>query len=343
MTQSGRLDFTIPAYQTRSYMVTFAPTAEGLQTGDITVTSNISGYESITVPVSGLGYVNNPPAVSNINIAGIPVPTMMQTATYTFTDPDSDAEGPSTYQWYRITPPSTEPVAIANATALTYRLVLADVGSHIAFKVSPIDQHLMPGLPVMSEPSPIIEPLPAPQDLDAQVIENRDVLLNWVRPNYFDRDLLGYRIFRNNLPINVINNVNITTFTDTWLDPGEYQYWVTSVFTNPVSQSGPSNIVTINIVSNNDETTPVVESMQVYPDPFKTNTTVNITTKANAAVEASVFNIKGQLVQKLKGTTNSNGNVSLRLDRNACMISGLYFVKVTTPNGSHTQKVMVLQ
>lgn len=339
---AARLNFSIPPHSSASYNVKFLPTATGDITANITITSNMPENENLTIPVTGYGFLDTAPVVTEVIVSGVPVVTMLQTATYTYTDADNDVEGASSYQWYRTTPPSTTPVAIDGANTVTYRLTQADIGSYITFEVLPRDSHTMPGTAVSSTPTSLIEVLPAPQNLTAQVIENHDVQLTWQAPNHFTRDFLGYRVFRGGLAISVINNPSTTTFTDTWLNPGEYQYWVTSVFTNPVSQSDPSNVVTVNITSNEDDVTPILESVQVYPNPFSVNATVFVNSKANTPVEVDVFNIKGQLLHKMAATTNQNGSASLALERSDTLVPGLYFLKVNTASGSHTRKVLLL-
>lgn len=344
ITPTGRLDFTIPPYQSRTFNISFDPVAVGDQTGNIVITSNFPDYENITIPVSGYGFYNTAPSVSDVTISGVPVVTIIQTASYTFNDADMDAEGNSIYQWYRITPGVTDPIPITDATGLTYRIQSVDIGSQIAFKVTPLDIHNMPGTPVVSIPTPIIEPLPAPQNLTAQILNtNYDIQLNWEPPAPFNRDFLGYRIFRNNLIINTINNPNVTTFTDTYVYPSTYSYWVTSVFSNPISQSEPSNVVTINLTSNEDNVVPVLETVNIYPNPFNNVSNLEVKSAANSDVDVSIHNIKGQVVHKYYSKTDGSGNANIVLTKSDNMLPGIYFVSVKTSNGHTTKKVVVLK
>jgi hypothetical protein len=338
-----RLDFTIPPYQARTYNVTFTPTSSGLETGNLTITSNMPDYDSIVIPLTGTGFVDAAPVASEVQISGIPVVTMLQTASYTYTDADNDLQGQTAIQWYRITNGNSAP--IATATDVTYRITAADIGSQIAFQVTPVDEHGMPGIPVMSPATPTIEVLPSPENMAAQIVnENPDVTLTWDPPAFYTRDFIGYKVFRNNLVINTINNPGVTTFTDTYVYTGTHQYWVTALYSNPVSQSAPSNVVTIQVgTANDDNNLPVVESVSIYPNPFRANANIRVISKAHVPVEAGIYNVKGQLVMNLTATTDSQGNASLELQRTNDMISGVYFVKVQTPEKSFTNKVIVLQ
>jgi hypothetical protein len=340
-----RLDFTIPPYQSRTYNVIFTPTTAGTANGNLTITSNFPEYENINIPMTAYGFVNAAPVASDVTIAGIPVVTMLQTASYTYTDADTDTEGETEIQWYRIDPDNPTPVAISGAIENTYRISTADIGFQIAFQITPRDEHGMPGTSVMSPATPEIEVLPTPQNLSAEVInDNPDVQLTWQPPEFVTRDFIGYKVFRNNLVINTINNPSTTTFTDTYVYSATHQYWVTALYSNPVSQSLPSNVVTIQVgTANGDDNLPIVESVSVYPNPFRANASIQVVSKSFAPVSAGVFNIKGQMIMKLYGMTDANGNATLDLHRTNDMISGVYFVKVQTPEKTFTNKVMVLK
>jgi hypothetical protein len=266
----------------------------------------------------------------------------LQTASYSFSDADNDTEGGTLIQWYRIT--NGTPAPIDTATEITYRIASADIGSQIAFQVTPVDQHGMPGTAVMSPATPTIEVLPAPQNLTAEIVNaNPDVTLTWQPPDFYTRDFLGYKVFRNNLVINTINNPSVTTFTDTYVYSAIHQYWVTALYSNPVSQSAPSNVVTIQVgTANGDDNLPITESVSIYPNPFRDNANVQVISKAHAAFDLSVYNLKGQVIQKMAGLTDANGNANISLQRSG-MISGVYFVKVITSDKEFTKKVIVLK
>jgi hypothetical protein len=340
-----RVNFTIQPYQSKVFNVVFTPTVTGTVNGNINIVSNLPEHNSIVIPVTGYGFFNAAPTAANVSISGVPVVSMMQTASYTFVDSDNDTEGTSTYQWYRVTPNVPVPTPIDGATGMTYRLQQADIGSSVAFMVTPSDEHSMPGASVLSEPTPLVETYPAPQNLTYQIIDEHDVTLTWEAPIHFNRDFVGYRIYRNGLNIFSTNNPNILTFTDTWLADGDYEYWATTIFNNPITQSLPSNVVNVHIgpVSADNQVINAVETMQIYPNPFKTSSTVYLTGKANAHVSVDVFNVKGQMVKKLNGVSDSNGNTALSLNSANDLNPGIYFVTVKASGKSITSKVLVLK
>ena len=95
--------------------------------------------------------VNDPPVAENVLITALNnyVGTV-NTGTYDFVDPD-DAEGASTYKWYRSDNSSGIPAsAIAGATGKTYTPVAVDLEKFIGFEVLPVDAQALAGIAVKS-------------------------------------------------------------------------------------------------------------------------------------------------------------------------------------------------
>lgn len=340
---NNQASFTIQPHNNTTYNINFAPTEVGNLSGNLIINSNFPDNSVITIPLSGYAFNNTAPIVNNVSIAGVPVVTMLQTGTYQFIDADSDAEGQSTYQWYRIHPDAPTPVPITDATGITYRLQQADIGHYIVFKVTPVDAHSMPGTPVISTIGVLIEVLPPPQNLTATVLSNNSVRLNWERPNHFTRDFLGYRVFRNGQSVTTLANTNTLTYTDVVTTPGQYEYYVTSVFSNPISQSEPSNTVVVNTLPNEDDVLQVIESVYVFPNPTRQGSTVNINSKPKSQVEIKVFDVKGKLIQKQTGLSDINGRMECTLNSMNEYRPGIYFVKIKTSERTHHTKLIVLK
>lgn len=344
ITTSNRLDFTIPPYQSRTYDVTFTPTSEAQRTDTLSIVSSFPGYSNITIPVTSYGFLDTAPVASNVNVTGIPVVSIPLTGSYSFSDPDNDTEWTSIYQWYRISD-IPEPVLIEGANLITYQTQQADIGCQIAFSVTPIDQHGMPGTPVMSEPTQLIEVLPAPQNLAVVVENEHNAVLTWERPNHFSRGFRGYKLYRDNTNVYSTNNPNVLTFTDTWLDNGDYQYWVQSVFDLPGAESGPSNVVNVHIgpVSNDENVNVAIESVLIFPNPIRNNSAIVIKGKANSKVKADIYNTKGQLVSSLEGISDTSGASNLLITNNEKLNSGIYFVRINTSKGAIINKFVIMK
>jgi len=129
-----------------------------------------------------------------------------------------------------------------------------------------------------------------------------------------------------------ITNANTLTFTDTYVPSGTHEYWICSLFNNPMMLSEPSNVVTVNIgVSNDDQIAPPV-SVGVYPNPFNDRSTFEISAKAAQDLKLSIYNLKGQLVKSWSAHTDISGNLSIEWDGTDAsgntVNSGVYYYKV---------------
>lgn len=92
---------------------------------------------------------------------------------------------------------------------------------------------------------------------------------------------------------------------------------------------------------NNDEVTPeIMLSLSTYPNPFRSEINVNLVSKDNAPIEASIYNVKGQLIkqfikQKSKiitwdGKDSARNSVS----------NGIYLIKVNQNGQTATGKII---
>jgi len=79
---------------------------------------------------------------------------------------------------------------------------------------------------------------------------------------------------------------------------------------------------------------------QNYPNPFNPETTIGFKLNSAALVNLSVFNSKGELVQELVNGMQSVGAHSIKFNATG-LNSGVYFYKLTTPEKSVTQKMVL--
>jgi len=288
------------------------------------------------------------PTATAVTVGGIPVLHQLQTGTYNFVDADSDTEGTSIYKWFRVV--NSVPTEIAGANQTTYLPETADIDCALAFQVTPVDEHGFAGTPVMSTPTPVIIPLPAPQNFAATLQPPDTVVLTWERPQYFDgRGFVGYRLFRNGLNISTITNPATLTFTDTYVQNGTHEYYVCSLFNNRMELSGPSNTVTVVVgqTANDDQIVEPQNSLQVYPNPFKASTRFDVRTKAGEPVNVSVYNLKGQLVQSFDLRSDASGNASANWDgtlaNGSQAQSGIYYYRMNSAKFSRQGKIILMK
>ncbi len=337
-------NFTIAGSQSVIIDIEFTPTADQVFNGVLTINSNLHENNFIEIPMQGNGFPNAAPMAEDVVVTGPPVLYQDIYVNYSFSDPDGDPEGSTEIQWMRII--NNTPVPIEGAVNSLYRPVIEDLGWALAAQITPRDVHGMPGIPVLSTYTSEIEELPAPRNLSAAVTPPSTVVLTWERPLHYEgRAFVGYRVFRNGLAIYSTANPANLSFTDTYVPIGTHQYWVCSLFNNPMMVSDPSNVVTVNVgVSNDDNVLPVQSGMSVYPNPFTSSTVFNISSKANKNIDVSIYNLKGQLVNTFTAVTDVSGKAELSWDGTDSngnkIISGVYLYHAKIDNKSFNGKII---
>ena len=110
----------------------------GSNTIDVRVTAE-DGTTLKTYSITVTRAANAAPVASSVSISGTVRVGQTVTGNYTYSDEDADAEGTSTYNWYRADDTSgTNQTAISGANATTYVIQSADVGKYIRFQVTPV-------------------------------------------------------------------------------------------------------------------------------------------------------------------------------------------------------------
>ncbi|MFA4818832.1 MAG: hypothetical protein WC621_03250 [Patescibacteria group bacterium] len=189
-------------------------------------------FQNKTVVVTGL---NQPPVATNVNITGSTIVGQVLTGNYTYSDPDGNPQGVSTFKWYR------NNIAISGATSLTYTLVAADLSTTIKFEVTPVAQTgASPGLPVQSTSvGPVVNPNQPPVVTSVTITGNTIVgstLTGGYTYSDVDGDLQGvstFKWYRNNV---AITGATTATYTLTAADlSATMKFEVT-----PVAQTGAS-------------------------------------------------------------------------------------------------------
>jgi hypothetical protein len=87
---------------------------------------------------------------------------------------------------------------------------------------------------------------------------------------------------------------------------------------------------------------PLPMSLRNFPNPFNPETTISFNLPKASEVELSIYNIKGQLVERVINRPMDAGQHIISWNGND-VSSGLYFYKLTTPEGSLINKMMLLK
>ncbi|HNW24693.1 MAG TPA: T9SS type A sorting domain-containing protein, partial [Candidatus Cloacimonas sp.] len=103
-------------------------------------------------------------------------------------------------------------------------------------------------------------------------------------------------------------------------------------------------------VENEDETIPSSKEVILYknyPNPFNPETTIVFSLPVRMPVCLEVFNVKGQLVNRLLNDTLPAGThriVFNGLDiKKHNIASGVYYYRITTPSGVQMRKMLLLK
>ncbi len=338
--------FNIPGRQSMVVNVSFSPTADESYNGNLTIAGTLYNHPEITIPLTGTGFLDAAPQASQVEIFGPPILYQGIFGSYIYSDPDNDEEGETVYKWYRVV--NGQNVLIENQHAPMYQPDIEDLGWPIIFEVTPVDSHGMPGEAVASAPTIPIEPLPAPRNLTAELELPNTVVLSWQRPEHFDlRGFVGYRLYRNGLTISTITNSNTLTFRDTYLNTGMYEYWICSLFNDPMMLSEPSNVVTIGVGVANDDMVASPMNISVHPSPFKDSTQFTINAKAGSELELNIYNLKGQLIKSLQVQNDASGTSHIiwdGKDANGKQIqSGIYLYRLDSKEFQTSGKIVKIK
>lgn len=89
----------------------------------------------------------------------------------------------------------------------------------------------------------------------------------------------------------------------------------------------------------NAEVTPLIE-LNVYPNPFSSNLTLEVSATKGSEGKVSVYNLKGQFVKTVKSAGNNKFYWDGRNSDHEKMAAGIYLIKYETKSESVTKKVV---
>ncbi|MDP8322380.1 MAG: C10 family peptidase [Candidatus Stygibacter australis] len=191
----------------------------------------------------------------------------------------------------------------------------------------------------------------APAELEG-VLTGNEASLNWQHDSA--RAFQYYNIYRsvgsiNNTPYALLDTTNQCSYIDTILFPHSslLGYYITAVYAQE-NESHSSNTVYMEyLVPNTDEEIAIPEMLGNYPNPFNPSTTIYFSLENDDYVELSVYNLKGQIVNKLVTGDFAQGRHSIIWsgeDENENIVpSGLYLYKLKTDNNIFTRRMLLLK
>lgn len=196
----------------------------------------------------------------------------------------------------------------------------------------------------------------APSGLNATAGDSGRVVLSWsaASDDHTPAAALTYdlSLFRNGVPVTTPRRVpepgNVSAATD-WvlnrLPEGEYRWTLRAVdaaYAGSVPASGQF------VVGNptGATATPAIPDAyqfdQNHPNPFNPSTVLRFALPDRADVELIVFDVTGRQVARLLGESRPAGFHEIRWDASG-LASGTYFVRLSTPSFTRTQRVMLVK
>ncbi len=348
---SGEMNYTLESGAIQSHTITFLPTAEQNYGGFINISTDIPGFENNMITLSGSGFANEAPSAENFRFDGVLMREFSVDVIYDFVDADEDAEGQTMMSWeISDDGENWSDFTNINADIQTLYFTSNHVGKYFRFTLLPYDEHQMPGQEMsIVTPYPVSD-LVAPSNFGFTVENGNDIILSWEAPALPEvRSLFGYKIQRDGQYIATIMEAETLTYTDEAVEDGTHTYVIRSIYA-PGGLSTPSDPIEIYInngVSNENDTQELIVSNTSYPNPFSTNSNLDIQTKGNQHVQVAIYNLKGQLIKTLANQTFTQGNHQITWDGsdqngNKCS-DGVYFYKVVTPEKTFSSKTILIK
>jgi len=175
----------------------------------------------------------------------------------------------------------------------------------------------------------------AVSDLSIEKITDNSVLLTWTKPES-DLSVSGYRIFRNNIPLTTVLTT-ATSYFDENLSVGEYEYYVTTHYTNSCisdSSNHASEAIGVGIREVQMENCEI----QVYPNPTEGELTIEngVLNSIQERIEnVEIFDVFGRNMGVKFPSFGGvrGGNISH-------LPAGMYFLRIQTEKGTITKKII---
>jgi len=198
-----------------------------------------------------------------------------------------------------------------------------------------------------STPGVVINTLPEPLNLTAEIIDNSTIRLDWDAPVDWD-DLLGYNVYLDDELVQFTTEANY----DFQINPGRtlYNFSITTAYINGYESDATSIEVA---VINTDDIVSTENQLTAYPNPFRysennRNTGLNIAYNVvkSGKVEIEVFDIKGRKVSNLLSENREKGKHSLLWngkDNSSKQVeSGIYLIRVKQESLCKTTKTVII-
>jgi hypothetical protein len=135
--------------------------------------------------------------------------------------------------------------------------------------------------------------------------------------------------------------VNAGSVTLTFDSDGYFTGCTKSVYIDPWSGSYVFNVTWDTITANEDEVISAhLLSLSSYPNPFRQDLSIKLSSKDNTPSELNIYNVKGQLIRSWKDVRVDELTWDGKDNANRSVSSGIYIIKARQGKGSSTLKVI---
>jgi hypothetical protein len=183
------------------------------------------------------------------------------------------------------------------------------------------------------------------------------VNLQWTTES--ETNNLGFNVFRSNdtnvanasqVNLGIINGTNTSTthnynFADMSVNPETtYYYWLQMIdFDGQVHFSNFVTVTTSGVTP--PPTTPDATVLRsAYPNPFNSNTNIEMDVKTGETATLTIYNVLGQEVKTYVRQAGSHKITWNRTDDNGSVVgSGIYFYKLSSPSQNITKKMVIVK
>lgn len=189
--------------------------------------------------------------------------------------------------------------------------------------------------------------IPTPEKTQRSYIRIDGVQI--VAPGASSPSPIGFRVYRNETVV----HAQVTSLTSSLnqLPLGQHEIWVTALYNidDQIVESSPSNAHTILIVSEYDETEPIMATRLRgnYPNPFNPETTIAFDLARQSHVNIDIYNVKGQRVRTLTSDMFSVGSHKVlwngKDDAGREVASGIYFTRMQTDHYQSVNKMILMK
>jgi len=109
------------------------------------------------------------------------------------------------------------------------------------------------------------------------------------------------------------------------------------------------NFILVQGTDNDDPQIPVTATALNgnFPNPFNPETTISYSVKEAGPVKIEIYNLKGQLIRSLVREVQASGHYKVVFDgrdtRGNSIASGVYMIRMSTPNYQSSKKMILMQ